>query len=95
MKKPIYSILDRVTKTYSQPYYAINDDDARRALSIAVNSSDSGNLFMHPDDFSLYRIGVFDDDQNNPEIITSELPISFICHASSLIANQKTTEAEK
>lgn len=85
MKKPMYTITDRVSRTYWTPFAAHNDEDAKRAISNAVNQPSDNDIFLHPEDFDLYRIGIFDDSVENGNIFTPLHPIEFIVKLDSLV----------
>jgi len=65
--------------TYSTPFFAINDEDAKRAFGTAVTTPGENDLFLHSEDFTLYRVGVFDDSPEEGEIIITEYPTCFLC----------------
>lgn len=57
----IYSILDRRTHSYSAPLVFPNDEVCKRSL---VDSMSNSLVKRFPDDFSVYKIGTFDDQQD-------------------------------
>lgn len=62
MKMVICSIRDSKSEVFSQPMFFQADGQAVRAFSDAVNGSEDNNNFAkHPDDYTLFRIGFFDD----------------------------------
>ena len=67
MNIQIYSIYDKTAKSYSQPFYAANDDCAVRIL---VGSFDErSQLVLYPSDYVLCHLGSFDDTSG---LITSD-----------------------
>ena len=56
MKRPIYSIRDKVAGIFNKPFVEVNDASAIRAFTNAVAS--------HPDkdDYELYSLGILDDN---------------------------------
>lgn len=60
MKTCIYSVFDSKAAVYGTPFFMPNDGMAIRAFSDLVNDSKS-TLWNHPEDFSLFRVGSFDD----------------------------------
>lgn len=64
MNLNVYSIYDLKAKVFALPFYAPVDAVAVRNVGIMVNddSSASGLLAKHPEDFSLYRLAVFNDE---------------------------------
>ena len=55
----MYSILDVVAEQYLDPFFAQNDEVAKRMVSIVANGAEHG-FNRHPDDYILFRVGVFD-----------------------------------
>lgn len=70
MFKKVYSIHDTKAEAYIQPFFAQTDGLALRMFEDNVNNKDS-QLNMHPEDFTLYRVGSWDD---NKGLIESEVP---------------------
>lgn len=73
MKVQAYVIYDSKAKIYNKPFYFINNEVALRA-AIDLVSDLSTDVGKNPQDFSMYRIGTFDDesaqfDQCNHETI--------------------------
>jgi hypothetical protein len=60
MKIKIYSVYDAVAKVWNQPFYQMNDQVAQRTIANCVNTQ-GHNYNMNPEDFSLYFIGEFND----------------------------------
>ncbi|AXQ66108.1 MAG: nonstructural protein [Microviridae sp.] len=62
MKKIYYAVYDRKAEMYSQPFLEIKDGTAIRAVQdIVINNKDHA-FAKHPSDFSLHRLGDFDDE---------------------------------
>ena len=91
MKKTIYTIFDAVTGVYWHPFFAINDDDAKRSIGNAVNTVAENDLFLHPEDFTLYAIGIF-CDQRDEDILSITLPIRFLCRCDSLVSSVEVSK---
>lgn len=65
----MYSVLDRVAKAHLDPFYAPNDDFARRVFSNACR--DKGHPFgRNPEDYALFKVGQF--TQANGQVIPCE-----------------------
>lgn len=61
MKKVYYSVYDIKAEMFSQPFLEVKDGTAIRAVQdLVINNSDHA-FAKHPSDFSLHRLGVFDD----------------------------------
>jgi len=69
----IFSIYDTKSKLYSRPFYSVEDADAVRSASRAVNDPAS-DFFHFPEDFVLFKLGAFDDVSG---VITPCVPESF------------------
>jgi len=61
MKIKIYSIFDSAASAYIPPFYMQNDGLAIRAFQDNVNAKEENNISRHPEQFSLHRLGEFDD----------------------------------
>ena len=75
MTKVYYAVFDRKAEMYSQPFLEIKDGTAIRAVQdIVINNKDHA-FAKHPSDFSLHRLGEFDEStgvitgKNKPEKI--------------------------
>ncbi len=60
MKLNIYSILDSKSGVYSQPFFKLNTSMAVRAFGDLANDELS-SVAAHPEDYTLYHIGEYDD----------------------------------
>ena len=58
----VYSIYDSAAKAYTQPFFMHNDGLAIRAFQDNVNSKEENNISKHPDQFTLYKIGSYNDE---------------------------------
>jgi len=94
MKKILYTIADSVSRTYWQPFAAHNDADAKRAMTNAVNQPGDNDLYLHPEDFHLYRVGFFNDEFDNL-IIEPLIPIEMVCRLDSLMAHHTDKQEDK
>lgn len=68
MKMNIYTIYDTAAKTYMRPFFMASDGQALRAFTDISTDADH-EVGKHPEDYSLHRIGTFDDQKAaiNPE----------------------------
>lgn len=62
----IYSVFDTVSKSFTQPFYQVNEGVARRNIAAAVNNKEH-NFHVAPGDYDLYRVGKFDDQTGKIE----------------------------
>lgn len=79
MNMNMYSVRDVKTDTYSFPFQAPTNSAAIRSFGDLVG--DEGNLVhRHPEDYSLYYVGAFDNVTGLPEY---DAPPSFLENATS------------
>lgn len=58
----VYSVKDRAADSFGRPFFVATDGLACRSFIDEVNrEADDNQLFRHPDDFDLFRLGTFDD----------------------------------
>ena len=72
MKKVYYAVYDRKAEMYMPPFLEVKDGTAIRALQDAIASKDHP-FAKHPEDFSLFQLGVFDDETGM--ITANEKPV--------------------
>lgn len=66
MVRIIVSVYDRAAQCYGQPFYVNAVGQATRSFTDEVNRADKDNpLFQHPEDFDLYQIGVYNDNDGS------------------------------
>jgi hypothetical protein len=61
MKLNVYSIHDKAATAFTQPFFMHNDGLAIRAFQDNVNAKDENNISKHPEQFSLFKLGEYDD----------------------------------
>ncbi len=61
MKLNSYSIFDSASGLYMRPYFTGSDAEAIRSFG-DIAQDKTHPIGMHPEDYSLHRIGVFDDN---------------------------------
>ena len=89
MNQIIFTVRDSKAAAYLPPFFMHNEAMAIRAISDAAN--DKQHQFgQHPEDYHLFRIGVFDDD--TAEIIP-EAP-TVVAGAIDLVKENGDTESE-
>ena len=79
MKYPIFSIYDSVTRQYSIP--AIHSNDAAAMRNFAEVFKD----VFQPEDYSLYCIGEFDNENGTVSSIDSYV----VCRATDFVKGEK------
>ena len=77
----VYSIFDTASGCYQRPFYAIADGMATRAMKDLVIDREHP-VGQHPEDYSLFRIGSFDDgkgliitEPNGPQCLCTGLEV--------------------
>jgi len=64
MKLNIYSIFDQASGLYSRPFFTQSDGEAVRSFNdISIDAEHPCG--KHPEDYTLFRLGVFDDTNGN------------------------------
>ncbi len=61
MKKVYYAVYDRKAELFSPPFLEITDGTAVRAVQDLVINNKDHAFAKHPADFSLHRLGEFDE----------------------------------
>jgi hypothetical protein len=62
MKQVVVAIKDRAANAFGRPFFVATDGVAIRSFMDEVSRDDPSNqLFSHPDDFDLFRLGHYDD----------------------------------
>lgn len=80
MELKIYTVYDAKAEAYLAPSFVSNDQVAARAFEYAVNS-DEHDFGRFPEDYTMFRIGIFDPMTG---AITSETPGTCIAKAIEL-----------
>ena len=70
MSKVYYAVYDRKAEMYSTPFLEIKDGTAIRAVQDLVINNKDHAFAKHPSDFSLHRVGAFDETTG---VITGEI----------------------
>lgn len=61
----VFSIFDKAANIFNNPFFAPTEVHATRSFAIEVNRNEQSAIAFAPQDFSLYRIGSFDDQTGN------------------------------
>lgn len=59
----IYTIYDQAAKAYMKPIFLNTDGMAIRAFQDAVNSDTPSDISQHPEQFTMFKIGEYDDQK--------------------------------
>lgn len=68
----VLSLFDNAVEAYGRPIFVRHPGEALRSLSDQVNASDNNDLAKHPQDFSLWLIGEFNEDNGELTPVTHE-----------------------
>lgn len=72
MNHVVFSVRDSKSALFGQPFFSNSVGSAIRAFDDEVNRAHDGNtMFHHPEDFTLYELGVYDDHTGE---FTTKLP---------------------
>lgn len=68
MIRQCMAVRDRASETFGTPFFTVSVGAAHRSFRDEVNRKDDGNqLYQHPEDFSLWRLGAWDDSTGHFE----------------------------
>lgn len=90
MKLKVFSVFDSKAAYFGQPFFDQSENSAIRNFADAVNDSSNPNNMWnkHPEDFSLFNIGEFDNETGQ---IEKQLPLSVITASAIKSINQEKT----
>ena len=71
----VTSIFDKVAQAWMQPMFCQSLAQAQRSFSDVVNDS-SSDFYKHPEDFALYWIGKWNNDNGELSGMVPELIVS-------------------
>ncbi len=66
MKSKMFVIYDSKAEAYLQPWFLTTEGQAKRAMADCVNDKDH-NFGRHPEDYTLFEIGEFNDQDARVE----------------------------
>lgn len=87
MKVQIYAIFDMASGTYEKPFFSPADDIVKREFLNVATAADHP-INRHPKDYSLWRLGNFDD---NTGLIQDEVN-ECLCTALEVISQSRTVD---
>lgn len=77
MKKLICAVYDTQAQVYGQPIFTPTKGTAIRAFTDEVNNKyETNNMYHHPEDFALFELGQYDD--NEGAILALEIPVKIL-----------------
>lgn len=62
MKLRVYATHDASIDAFHQPFFARTDVECHRMFVESLRRDQKSNLFLYPEDFSVYVVGEFDDE---------------------------------
>lgn len=77
MKMLMCSVFDTTNSKFMAPWYAQNEEDAKRSFKLIMNGNDL--MKQNPSDFECYVIAQFDDDRGivNDNYLKSNIDYSY------------------
>ena len=90
MRHFVYSIYDSASGIYMRPFVAATDQMASRSFTDIANDANH-EIGRHPEDYTLFRLGLFDD---NTGTIEPEAPTKVINALEAIAASQKVDGAQ-
>lgn len=64
----MFAIRDSAAETFHPPFCARATGQATRDFATQINRADKDNpLYLHPEDFELYRVGTYNDNTGTIE----------------------------
>ena len=94
----VYSIYDKAAQAYITPFFMHNKALAMRAFQDNVNAKDENNISKHPEQFSLFCLGEYNDSTGQitpkePELVATALELVTPTEESNLMEEIKTLKA--
>lgn len=89
MRTNLYSIHDTVAGIFNKPFTEFNDDSARRMFKTSILNEQMANK----DDFVLYALGEFDDQDGS--IIVQKTPIKIMSGFDIKMGESITPETQR
>jgi len=84
MEIKIYSIFDNKAEAFMLPFFMHRDAEAMRAIATTAMDEQS-SIYHHPLDYTLYRIGVFDN--TNGSFVADREEIGTALYIRKMIGN--------
>ncbi len=90
MKLNIYTIFDTASGAYMRPFFLQSDGQAMRLFKDMASDAEH-EIGKHPEDYSLFRIGIYDD--NKAELIPEQREC--LATALEVLADSKAVDKDK
>lgn len=72
MKVEIFAVFDSKARSFGQPFFCLNEGVAIRAWTESVRDPQT-QFNKYPEDFSLFKLGYFNDQDAAFELLTAPL----------------------
>lgn len=82
MKVQVFAVFDNKVGTYAQPFFSMNLASGKRAFTDACSDINT-MLHKHPEDFTLFYLGEFDDQTGFLDPLTA--PVNLGLAATFLV----------
>lgn len=70
----MFIIYDKKAGIYNKPFFFVNEHVAQRAAQELIDNGDS-QIAQHPEDFTMFEIGEYDDVEGKITEWTNKLPL--------------------
>lgn len=67
----MFSVFDKKAECFSPPFFLKATGLALRGFSDMINSGEQTQYSLHPEDFDLYELGLWDDETGKVEQYTA------------------------
>lgn len=84
MKIEVFAVFDGKARCYGQPFFFQNEQVAVRAWRETVNDATT-TFYKHPQDFSLFKLGSYDDLSGSFESLTEPQNLGLAAQYKELV----------
>jgi hypothetical protein len=91
MELEVFAMKDKKVNAYMQPFFMRSPAEALRAFE-ATAKDPKTNVYKHPEDYSLYHVGKYDDETAT---IEQKSEPQFLMSAEQIPSEIVVTDAEK
>lgn len=75
MKTVVMAAYDKKARAFLNPFYSTHIDVGVRAFAQAANTTEH-QVYLHPEDFALYQLGTFNDENGAFELLGTPVHIA-------------------
>lgn len=76
MINKIYVVYDSAAKIFNKPFFMINDESAIRSIKVAAQEETT--IARFPEDYTLFRLGDYDDENAQVNLATAPIRIGSV-----------------